>query len=500
MRKEFLLTFLFCAVTVSPGQVSVRTPSFSFGSPQLSIRGDFLGEEGTTWLNAGSGGTLVLSISNSGKATARSAVVAITPVAPLNGIRITGADSLGDLKPGEVRTEKIPVSASEDAVSGKGALLITVSAGPGVAPAETKVEIVVREIPSPRLDIRLAAAGESIAPGEISTIKAKVRNTGSGEARGVSATFLAAAGGTDPGLAEMGKTMALGTIAQGSTKEIALTLAPAAGAGGQAAFIVRLDEERAKSSVFVTLSVLLKGGTLAAQETGMAAFRKGDYNQAIASLETVAGAGKASKEVYFSLGVSYFKNRNRGRCLSSMQKSAAMGSREAKAWMAENTSPVLVTTVTYKVTENDPFQGYAPPVGLGVLPFADSLAHDTQVTARMYDALRAKNETFRIFPFSTVWSAHAARGLTAGSPPDKHILGGLEKELSMNFALIGLVRDTAGSAFRMQIIRCSDGATVFAQEFRTSTTSTALDDAVAMLLKGRVPVYKSSRIAEVKLP
>jgi hypothetical protein len=135
-----------------------------------------------------------------------------------------------------------------------------------------------------------------------------------------------------------------------------------------------------------------------------------------------------------------------------------------------------------------------------VLPFADSLAHDTQVTVRMYDALRAKNETFRIFPFSTIWSAQAARGLTAGAPPDKETLTGLEKELSMNFAVVGLVRDTAGSAFRMQIIRCSDGATVFSQEFRNSTSSTALDDAVTVLLKGSVPVYRSSRAAEVKLP
>ena len=97
MRKECILSFLICAVSVSPGQMSVRTPSFSFGSPSLSIRGDFLGEKGTTWLNAGAGGTLVLSISNSGKATARGAVVAIVPVAPLKGIQVTGTDSLGDV-------------------------------------------------------------------------------------------------------------------------------------------------------------------------------------------------------------------------------------------------------------------------------------------------------------------------------------------------------------------------------------------------------------------
>jgi hypothetical protein len=52
----------------------------------------------------------------------------------------------------------------------------------------------------------------------------------------------------------------------------------------------------------------------------------------------------------------------------------------------------------------------------------------------------------------------------------------------------------------MQVIRCRDGEPVLTQEFRPSTNSTAIDDAVELLLKGKAPVYTSSRTMEVKLP
>ncbi|HMK39649.1 MAG TPA: hypothetical protein VK569_09930, partial [Bacteroidota bacterium] len=328
----------------------------------------------------------------------------------------------------------------------------------------------------------------------------RVRNTGTAEARGVSATFLPAGPGTEGVIAEMGKTLQLGTIPPGSSKEFTLTLRPDGSAVSPAAFAVRLDEERGKFSVFETLSVGTKAPTPGTEEAGFAAFRKGDYNQAIASFEKVAASGRASKEVYYALGLSYFKNRNRSRCLSSMKKSSALGSEEASAWMKANTAPVEITTVTYRQLEADPFEGYTPPVGLGVLPFADSLTHDTPLTEGLYNALKAKNEALRIFPFSTIKSRQASWGLTALSPSNRQILSALEKEISMNFAVAGLTRDEQASAFNMQIIRCRDGKVVLAQEFHTTKNSTALDDAVMLLLKGRLPVYTASRTIEVRLP
>jgi hypothetical protein len=500
MRKKLLLALVLTAATVCPGQVSVRTRAFSFGKPVLGVRADFLGENGTTWLNANAGGTLVLSISNSGTATARGTVVLLSPGGQLKDLEIVRIDSLGDLKPGEIRTEKIAVSASEDAQSQKGPVVITVRADPGPVSAETKVEIAVREVPTPRLDIRLSGSGKGVTAGAVSEIKAHVRNTGTGEARGVTATFFTAGPGTEAGLAEIGKTLSLGTIAQGSSKEITLTFRPASDAEGAAAFAVRLDEERAKFSVFETLFVRVRAAVAGVEEAGFAAFKKGDYIQAIASFEKVVAAGKASKEVYFSLGFSYFKNRNRSRCLGNMQKSSGLGSNEAKAWLRENTVPLVITTVTYKQIESDPFEGYTAPVGVGVLAIADSLKHDTPLTEKLYEALKAKNETLRIFPFSTIKSEQASWGLTALSPSNKQLLSALEKELSMNFAVTGVARDTLGSAFTMHVIRCRDGAPVFEQEFRTSTSSTAIDDAVMLLLKGRIPVYSGSRSVEVKLP
>jgi hypothetical protein len=496
MLIKLLPALLLGAVTVCPGQVTVRTRAFSFGDPVLVVRGEFQGEDGTAWLNAGSAGTLTLTISNNGRATARGAVLTLAPGAALKDLQVTRIDTLGDIGPGETRTEKIAVSAPAIARSQQGPVALRVSADPGPVSAETTLVIAVREIPAPRLDVKLAGP----VPGETSKIRVRVRNTGSSEARGVSATFLPAGPGTETAIAEMGKTVTLGLITQGSSKEIPLTLKGAGGAGGPVAFTVRLDEERAKFSVFETISLPGTGAALGSEEAGFAAFKRGDYNQAITLFEKVVAKGKGSKEVWFSLGLSYFKNRNRARCLSSMQKSSALGNQEAKRWIRENTVPVEIVSVTYKQADADPFQGYSPPFGLGVLPFTDSLQHDTPLTDKLYNALKAKNESLRIFPYSTIRSEQVSWGLTALSPANKQILSALEKELSMNFAVAGVARDSLGSAFNMQILRCKEGTPVLVREFRTSKTSTAIDDAVMLLLKGRVPVYTTTRVAEVRLP
>jgi tetratricopeptide (TPR) repeat protein len=282
--------------------------------------------------------------------------------------------------------------------------------------------------------------------------------------------------------------------------EITLTLKPAGTVTGAAAFVVRLDEESSRTSVSETLFVQIKPTGAGVEAAGFAAFKRGNYNQAIASFEKVVAAGRASKDVYFSLGLSYFRIRNQARCLASMLKSSGLGNNEAKTWLTENTSPVQITTVTYKQIDSDPFEGYSSPVGLGVLPIADSLGHDTPLTAKLYNALKAKNETLRIFPFSTIKSEQASWGLSALDPSDQQILTALEKDLSMNFAVRGVVRDRSGSAFSLDVIRCKDGAPVITQEFHASTSSTAIEDAVMFLLKGRVPLYTSSRTLEVKLP
>lgn len=504
MRKELLpaalFTALLIAVTVCPGQVTVRTRAFSFGKPGLGVKAEFLGENGTAWLNANARGTITLIISNSGAATARGAIVTLSPGAQLKDVQIVPLDSLGDIRPGEIRTEKIALSAPGDAQSGTGTIVITVTAGPGPVSAETKMEIAVRGIPVPRLTMKITAGVGGVTAGEVSKIRGLVQNTGTGEARGVTASFPAPSPGSESGIAETGKTIPLGTIAPGSSKEITLTLKPSGRATGPATFVVWLDEESSRFSVSETLSVQVKPAGSGAEETGLAAFNRGDYNQAIASFEKVVAAGNATKEMYFKLGISYFKTRNRARCLATMQKSSGLGSNEARDWLNDNTTPVAGITVTHKQIEPDLFEGYNSPVGVGVLPFLDSLRHDTPLTVRLYNALKAKNETLRVFPFSTIKSEQTSWGLTALDPSNRQILSALEKDLSMNFAVAGVARDTTGSAFSMRVIRCRDGEPVLTQEFRTSMNSTAIDDAVELLLKGKAPVYTSSRTVEVKLP
>ena len=500
MRKELLFTLLLFASISSPGQETARTPAFSFGKPALAVRGEFLGDEGTAVLNANSGGTLTISITNTGLSAARRAVLTIVPDAHLKDVRVAQTDSIGDIQAGETRTQRVALTAPADARSQQGSLALTVKAEPGPVSAESKVDLTLKEIPAARLDVSLAGDNPTVAAGQVLTLSAHIRNTGSADARGVTATLLPAGPGTDPGLSEMGKTLPLGMILQGASKDVTLTVKPPLNAKGTAAFVVRLDEEKAKFSVFETLSFLVKAAAPSEEESAFASFRKGDYARAIPGFEKMVASRKATREVYFSLGLSYFKNGNSARCLLNMQKSASLGSTEAKSWIRANTTPVDVTTVTYRQEATNPFAGYAPPVGMGVLPFTDSLRHDTPLTGKIYDALRAKNESFRIFPYSTIKTEQATRGLAATNPSSPKILDALEKVLSINFVIAGEAHDTAGSAFRMDVLRCSDGTTVISREFRTSTTSTAIDDAVMLVFKGKSPVYRSSRSLEVKLP
>jgi hypothetical protein len=401
MRNTLILCAVLTVASLCQGQVSVRTRTFSFGKPILGVRGEIQGETGAAYLKASAGGTLVLSITNSGAATAHGAVVTLAPEGRVKDLRIVRVDSLGEIKPGEVRIEKIEVSVPDDARSQKGTLAITVSADPGPVTADTRVDIDIRGVVPPVHD---------------------------------------------------------------------------------------------------TLSVAVKLPPPGPKEAGFEAFRRGDYNTAIASLEKVVSSGKATKEVYFTLGLAYFRNRNRSRCLADMKKASGLGSAEARIWLRENTTPVEIVSVAYKQVDPDPFQGYSPPIGLGVLPFADSLAHDTPVTEKMYGALKSKNVKHRIFPYSTVRSEQATWGLTALAPSNKRILSALESELSINFAVTGTVLDTAGSVFTMRVIRCKDGAAVFTHLFRTTSASSAIEDAVTLLLKGKVPVYTVSHTQEVNLP
>lgn len=401
MRKALLLFAVLAAAALCQGQVSVRTRTFSFGKPILSIRGEVVGEDGTTFLRARSGGTLVLSITNSGAATAHGAVVTLAPGGELKDLAIARIDSLGEIKPGEVRVEKLPLSVPDNARSQKGALAVSVSAGPGPATADTRVDISVHGITPPVRD---------------------------------------------------------------------------------------------------TLTVSAKPRPAGILETGLEAFSRGDYNRAIAALEKVAASGKGTKEVYYTLGISYFRNRNRPRCLASMKKSSVLGSAQAKEWISENTSPVDVVSVTYKQAGADPFKGYAPPVGIGVLPFVDSLAHDTPVADSLYIGLKSRNVKHRIFPYSTVKSEQDSWGFAALAPSSRKVLKVLESDLSINFALTGTVLDSLGSAFRMTVYRCKDGAPVFAHVFRTTSASSATADAVTYLLTGKVPAYRVSHTLEVNLP
>ena len=484
-------------------QSSVRTRTFAFGKPVLVLKGEIVAANGDSMLSAGAGGTLALSISNTGQATARNPVMVLKPAATLKDISVARTDTLDDLAPGETRTEKVPVGFPATAPAEKGALRVSVSANPGPVRAETRMEIAVRDVPFPKFDARIIGPQGGVIAGETVRLGIRVMNSGTGEARGVAAVIApdsAKAAFAGPNKRASDRTLKedIGALASGASHDIALDVRVLKEATGNITIVVGVTGENTTFGYTDTLSVHVLSAAAAMEARGFVSFRRGDYRGAAGLFEKLLSTGKASKEACYALGVSYFKLQNQPRCIAVMQKASSMGNEDAKNWLADHANTVETVTVVYAGRTADPFEGYSQPIGLGILPFTDAQMQSTPLTDKMYEALRKKNKTFRILPYSTIESEKTALHLTSLSPSNSEILAGMERDFSMNFAVGGTTGDTTAAVFTMQILRCRDGQLVYSQEFRNSKTSTAVNDAVRFLLEGKVPLYKRTRTVEVK--
>ncbi|MEW6511072.1 MAG: hypothetical protein AB1428_08965 [Bacteroidota bacterium] len=153
--------------------------------------------------------------------------------------------------------------------------------------------------------------------------------------------------------------------------------------------------------------------------------------------------------------------------------------------------------VSYKAIAINPFDGFTSLIGLGILDFAGPDGQQTDLSVKLYQALKSSNQSYRIFPFPTIRAEQTSLGLESLKPTNKEVLRALEKELSVDFVITGAMTDEADSAFTMQLIRCAGGITVFSHQFRSSITSSALNDAVRFLVHQEVPMYveRHTRVA-----
>jgi tRNA A-37 threonylcarbamoyl transferase component Bud32 len=146
-------------------------------------------------------------------------------------------------------------------------------------------------------------------------------------------------------------------------------------------------------------------------------------------------------------------------------------------------------TVSYKPIDVDPFDGFTPPVSIGILEFTGPGGKQTELSAKLYEALRAANQSLRVFPTTTLKAEQNGLGLGSLDASSKQVLNAIGNELSVDFVVTGVTNGESDSSFTLQLIRCAGGITVFSEEFKTTSTSRALDDAVLFLLNRQVPVY-----------
>lgn len=501
MRMTLIAFVLLAAPAATYGQVSARTGTFSFEKPVLNVKAGFLGENGNTYLGARESGTLTLSVINTGGNVAHLVTASLNPGPALRGLQFDLETRLGDIKPGETKTAKISILAPEEVKSQDGLIRVDVRSDPPLVSGEATVELSLRESPLAHLEVRLPVNVSTIPAGESVRITAQVRNSGNGPAGNVNAWVSPLVPGTQVSFDGRSQPVRLGTLEHGASKDLVVNLKTAAHPNqNAAAFVITLWEERRKSAVAETLSVSVKAAGSVAEEAAFAAFKRGDFIEAIRSFEKVVSLGKASAEVYFSLGVAYYRDRNPVRCLSNMQKSARLGSNDAARWLEENTYASERVTVSYMALTSDPFAGYAQPIGLGILGFRDSLDRETAVAARIYEVLKANNKSFRIFPYTTIKQEHASLNLGDLDASNRQVLGALEKDLSVNFVVTGTAGDSLGSSITLHLVRSKDATTVLTREFRSSTGSTALDDLALLLLKRQSPVYHTKQVVSVRMP
>jgi hypothetical protein len=499
IRIAIAMTLLLALGPLSYGQESVRTKRFSFDKPALVVQAEFTCENGNRWLEANGTGTITLTISNKGKATAPATVATITAGSTLAGIQFEKEQYLGDVKPGETITKKVQVVARDDIGSQKGIISIDLKDGLGSTTSNATVQIETRPLPVPHLRANVVAPDTSVAKGENVRVRIAVLNVGNGQAREVSATVLPLEPASDVVVISTAIGLSLGSIEPGARKDIEFVFGTGREhAGDRVAFLLKLGEKRPQFSMNDTVFVALKAPLPTPEELAFIAYRRGDYTEAIQQFENVVATGSASPEVFFGLGMSYYKTDNSPRTLENIREAAGLGSTEAKRWLKENTISKEIITVSYTIVSSGSFAGYTPPIGLGILNFEGVGNKDAAFSNKFYEELKLKNESFRIYPYSTLEEEQSLLGVASLDPSNRQVLSALEKELSVNFVVTGSVNDESGSSLRIHLIRCADGATVFDREFYTSTTSTALNDAIFFLLNGRVPAYVRKPTTTIK--
>lgn len=194
----------------------------------LDARIRFEAPAGDGVLEAGSRGTIIVTVTNRGPGIASGVVVRASPDSAAQQLLIGDAEPIATLPPDGVATVRVPISAADERAAGTARLRVTASEANGFDLTPDR-RITIRT--SAMRPVRFALAGVRVddqsgdgrvSPREVAEITARVWNTGTGEAREASVRIVP---GADVFLTqESPPRVSLGTMPPNAWRDISLTL------------------------------------------------------------------------------------------------------------------------------------------------------------------------------------------------------------------------------------------------------------------------------------
>ena len=150
--------------------------------------------------------------------------------------------------------------------------------------------------------------------------------------------------------------------------------------------------------------------------------------------------------------------------------------------------------ISLEAGEN-PFNGYQTPIGLAILKFHGNDGID----AELFDALKQEPTVlsrFTIYSYAVLKSQMKALGLTTLEPGDSQVRRQLKEQLGISLIVTGEADTDSG--FTLKITSMS-GKQLYSADYRNSSKSTAITDAVELFKAGMYTKYlKGSEWGDIK--
>ncbi len=144
-------------------------------------------------------------------------------------------------------------------------------------------------------------------------------------------------------------------------------------------------------------------------------------------------------------------------------------------------------TVTYKDISPNPFAGYSSPIAIGIMKFSGNEG----LEVKFYDELKkipGIHDKFMIFPYKVLQDQKDVLKLKTLGFNDRKTQKSLFDNLDIMFLISGEV--VSNNELRLTILRSSDGVPVFEGEFKNSSGSSTLKDAVKVISENKRSEYK----------